>query len=191
MANYFIFQMLSLFIKIRDTFRSPRKKFEGINLQNGFKILDYGAGLGSHTIPAAEIVGESGKVYAADIHPLSIQKIRKAAKKRGLGNIETILVDVENETGLEDNCVDVIFCFDMLAYVNRKNGARDRLIEEFHRVMKPKSVLYLDSHRLTEDNIISTLTRQSLFKISKNLKENWLLKEYTVKLMKLIKYQKL
>ncbi|MCK4479516.1 MAG: hypothetical protein KAV01_03220, partial [Candidatus Lokiarchaeota archaeon] len=67
-------------------------------------------------------------------------------------------------------CVDVVFCFDMLAYVDQKNGARDRLIEEFHRVMKPKSILYLNSHRLTESNIISTVTRQNLFKISKKLK---------------------
>ena len=58
----------------------------------------------------------------------------------------------------------------MLAYVDQKNGDRDRLIEEFHRVMKPKSVLYLNSHRLTESNIISTVTRQNLFKISKKLK---------------------
>lgn len=47
---------------------------------------------------------------------------------------------------------------------------RDRLIEEFHRVMKPKSVFNLDTHRLNEDNIISTLTGQNLFKISKKLK---------------------
>ncbi len=48
--------------------------------------------------------------------------------------------------------------------------ARDCLIEEFHRVLKPKSVFYLDSHRLTEDNIISTVTGQNLFKISKKPK---------------------
>ena len=48
--------------------------------------------------------------------------------------------------------------------------ARDRLIEELHRVTKPKSVLYLDSHHLTEDNIISIVTGQNLFKISKKLK---------------------
>jgi protoporphyrinogen oxidase len=48
--------------------------------------------------------------------------------------------------------------------------ARDRLIEEFHRIMKPKSIIYLDSHRLTEDNIISTVTGQNLFKICKKPK---------------------
>ena len=48
--------------------------------------------------------------------------------------------------------------------------ARDRLIEEFHRVMKSKSVFNLDSNRLTEDNIISNVTGHSLFQISKKLK---------------------
>ena len=36
--------------------------------------------------------------------------------------------------------------------------------------MKSKSVFDLDSHRLTEDNIISTVTGQNLFKISKKPK---------------------
>ena len=171
-TNNFIFQTLSLFLKMRDKLRSPKKKLEGMNLQQGFTILDYGAGIGSYTIPAAEIVGESGKIYAADIDPLSIHEIRKAAKKKGLGNIETILVDDgTNKTGLEDNCVDVIFCFEMIGYVNRKNGARDRLIEEFHRVMKPKSMIYLNSHRLTEKNLIKTVTEQNLFKFSKKIKK--------------------
>ena len=37
--------------------------------------------------------------------------------------------------------------------------------------MNSKSVFNLDSNRLTEDNIISTVTGQSLFKISKKLKK--------------------
>ncbi|MCK5145001.1 MAG: class I SAM-dependent methyltransferase, partial [Candidatus Heimdallarchaeota archaeon] len=171
LVNNLNFRIMSLFLIMRDKFRSPKKKLEGINLQDGYIILDYGAGLGSHTLPTAEIVGESGKVYAADINPLSIQTIKKAAKNRGLGNIETILVDVKNETGLEDNCVDIVFCFDMLGYVNRKNGARDRLIKEFHRVMKPKSLLYLNSYRITEKELISIVTGQNLFKFSKKLKK--------------------
>ena len=48
--------------------------------------------------------------------------------------------------------------------------ARDRLIEEFHRLMKPRSVFSFDSHCLTENNIISTVTGHNLFKISKKLK---------------------
>ncbi len=162
-------KILSVFLKIRDAFGSPGKKLKGMNLQEGFKILDYGAGLGSHAIPAAECVGETGKVYAADIDPVFLQKIKEMAINKGLGNIETILVDNKNTTGLKDNCVDVVFCFDMLGYLNRKNGEQDRLIEEFHRVMKSKSVLYIDSHRLTKANIISTVTGQNLFKFFKKL----------------------
>lgn len=48
--------------------------------------------------------------------------------------------------------------------------SRGRLIEGFHRVLKPKSIIYLDSHCLTEDNIISTLTGQNLFRISQKPK---------------------
>jgi len=45
--------------------------------KRGNIILDYGCGIGFNTIPAAEIVGREGTVYALDVHPLAIKSVEK------------------------------------------------------------------------------------------------------------------
>ena len=148
--------------RMRDKIKSPRLKLENASVKPGQVVLDYGCGPGSYTIEAAEIVGDAGKVYAADIHPLSSEKVQKAATKRGLENIETILIDgATNATGLKDNCVDVILSFDMFQQVSNKS----QLIEEWHRLLKSNAILALDSHHMEEQDIISAVTGEGLFEL--------------------------
>jgi ubiquinone/menaquinone biosynthesis C-methylase UbiE len=60
----------------RDLSLGPKKILRKIdNIRNGSSVLDYGCGPGNFTIAAAELVGDKGKVYAADIHPLAYPEI--------------------------------------------------------------------------------------------------------------------
>jgi len=52
--------------------RNPYKILERAGLKPGQNVLEVGCGPGFFTIPAAHIVGEEGKVYAVDTHPLAI-----------------------------------------------------------------------------------------------------------------------
>ena len=55
----------------------PYKILEMIELEEGDKIADVGAGIGYFTIPASEIVGKKGMVYALDIELEMIEEIEK------------------------------------------------------------------------------------------------------------------
>ena len=46
--------------------------------------MDIGCGPGVFTIPMAEMVGEGGKVIAADFQPEMLERVRKKAEKKGL-----------------------------------------------------------------------------------------------------------
>ena len=81
---------MDLFFKFRDLLTSPTKFLEQTGIGPGWNVLDYGCGTGSYSIPAAQLVGPMGKVYAADIHPLAIKEIQKKAITKGLGNIYTV-----------------------------------------------------------------------------------------------------
>ena len=151
---------MSFFFKIRDKFKTPMLKIEKSNIKLGDLVLDYGCGPGSFTIAAAETVGPSGKVYTADINSLAIKKAKKAALKKGFNNIETILTDCN--TGLGDNSIDVVMCFDTIHHVDDQES----LLSEFHRVLKPNSTLSLDDHHMEEDEIISKVTEQGLFELA-------------------------
>ncbi len=162
------FKFMSFFFKVRDMLKSPVIKIEKANMKPGDKVLDYGCGPGSFTLAAAEVVGPSGKVYAADINSLAVKKVRKASSKKGFKNIETIQTDCK--TGLGNNSVNMVMCFDTFHDVDDKES----LLREFHRVLKPNSSLAFDDHHLNEDEIISKVTENGLFALTEKKEKLYL-----------------
>jgi ubiquinone/menaquinone biosynthesis C-methylase UbiE len=154
------FRFMSFFFKIRDKFHPPLEKIKKANLKQGDTILDYGCGSGSYTIVAAEEVGPYGKIYAADIHPLALKKVIKRAKKKELQNIETVQTDCA--TGLNAESIDVVICFDVLHHLTNNK----EILKEFHRVLKPNSILSFDDHHMQEVEILDFITSERLFKLS-------------------------
>ncbi|MGV9171948.1 MAG: class I SAM-dependent methyltransferase [Promethearchaeia archaeon] len=155
------FRIMAFFFKVRDFFKSPREKVDKIELSPGDIVLDYGCGIGSYTIEAAQLVGSKGKVYAADIHPLAVKKVRKRAKKEDLKNIETILTDLH--TSLGENSVDVVICFDVMHNIRHTT----ELIKEFHRVMKGSAILALADHHMEENEVVEIFSTRELFNLNK------------------------
>ena len=134
MAN-FIFLMATILMRIRGLFRDKKGEVLLTGAKRGDVILDYGCGIGFNTIPAAEIVGKDGMVYALDIHPLAIKSVEKKIREKGLRNAKTILSGLN--TGLPDESVDVVLLYNVLPMV--KN--RPALIKELYRVLKPGGTL--------------------------------------------------
>jgi len=154
------FRLMSLSFKVRD-FLSPREDVLGeVGIRPGFHVLDYGCGSGSYVLAAAELVGESGKVYALDIHPLAVQSVQNLASKKRLGNVETICSDCK--TGLPDSTVDVVLLYDTFHALSDPSG----VLEELGRVLKPSGILSVSDHHMKEDEIISNLTNSRLFRLS-------------------------
>ena len=153
------FRFMSALFKIRDRFNPPVNKIEKTSIKQGDSVLDYGCGSGSYTIAAAEVIGPSGKIYAADIHPLAIKKVKKKVFKQNLKNIKTILTDCN--TGLTDNSMDSIICFDVIHGVENFQD----ILNEFYRILKPNGHLSIDDHHLSEDEIISKITSKGSFNL--------------------------
>jgi ubiquinone/menaquinone biosynthesis C-methylase UbiE len=71
-------------------------------------FMDVGCGYGFFTIPAAQTVGETGKVYAVDIDAASIDQLKQDAAEKGLKNIHTKVAEAE-ETVFCHECADFVF----------------------------------------------------------------------------------
>ena len=125
------FRFMSLGYKFRDFFLPRINILREAGIQPGFHVLDYGCGPGSYSILAAGLVGKAGKVYALDIHPLAIQRVRDVASRKQLENVETIRSDCK--TGLDDRSIDVVLVYDILHDLSDPNG----VLGELHRVMRP------------------------------------------------------
>jgi len=159
------FKFMVRHFKQRDKKYPPRIKIEKTKIREGHIVLDYGCGPGSYSIEAAKAIGNTGKVYAADIHPLAIDEVEKRAKEAGIKNIKTILTDCD--TKLDDNTIDVVLLLDI--YHDLSNP--DSILRELHRVLKENGYLTVDDHHLKDDEIKKKITSKGLFKFIERKEE--------------------
>ena len=161
------FRAMSLFIRIRNALSPPDKTVKEAGIQPGHTVLDYGCGPGGHSIAAAKLVGQSGKVYAIDIHALAIRSVQKKASRKGLKNIETIQSSCA--TGLQNNSLDVGLLYDTF---HELNDPRE-VLAELARILKPEGVLSFSDHHLKEQEITSGVTESGLFSLLRKGEKNY------------------
>ncbi|MFC1714078.1 class I SAM-dependent methyltransferase [Candidatus Poribacteria bacterium] len=155
----FYFRFMSFAFRFRDLFLPRKYILKEVGIESGFRVLDYGCGPGSYITTAAELVGKSGRIYALDIHPFAIRRVRNIASKKQLANVETICSDCE--TGLPDCSVDVVLLYDTFHTLSDPN----RILEELHRVLRPNGLLSFSDHHMKEGEIIAKVTSKGLFRM--------------------------
>jgi precorrin-6B methylase 2 len=79
-----------------------------IRIKRGQTVLDFDCGYGAYTIPAAEIVGEQGRVYTLDKDKEALDALMQRGESAGLKNIDKMETLGELEIGLTDESVDVV-----------------------------------------------------------------------------------
>ena len=132
----FIFLLSTVIMRIRGFFRNKKWEVLLTGAKKGDIILDYGCGIGFNTIPAANIVGNEGKVYALDIHPLAIKAVKKKIMKKRLKNVKIL-----NDCGLSNESIDIILLYNVLPMIDDIPA----LIKEFWRILKLNGVLSVKS----------------------------------------------
>ena len=153
------FRGMALYFKLRDFFVPRRRVLEEVGIDKGFTVLDYGCGPGSYVLPTVDLVSESGKVYAVDVHPLAIEMVKKLISKKRLTNVEAIQSDCD--TGLRDSSVDVVLLYDTFHALDDTSGA----LKELHRVLKPNGLLSFSDHHMRENEIRSSVAGEGLFEL--------------------------
>jgi ubiquinone/menaquinone biosynthesis C-methylase UbiE len=155
------FKFMSFAFKVRDFFLPRKYVLEEVGLQQGFHVLDFGCGPGSYSVIASELVGQTGKVYALDIHPLAIQQMQNTVSKKKLTNLQTICSDCL--TDLLNSSIDVVLLYDTFHHLSNP----DLVLEELYRILKTNGILSFSDHHMKEENILSHLTNKGLFKLSR------------------------
>ena len=143
--------------KKRDKKYPPLEKLKKTKIKKGDIVLDYGCGPGSYTIAALEIVGNAGKVYAADIHLSAINEVERIIQEKGLKNIQTILTDCD--TKLDNHSINVVLLLDIYHDLSEP----EIILKELHRVLKKDGWLTVDDHHLKDDEIINKITSNKLY----------------------------
>ena len=155
MSN-FSFRIISLMHDnpLLPIFKNPYKLLRAAGLKQGQKVLEVGCGPGFFTIPAAKIVGNEGVVYAVDVHPLAIERVKEKIEREGIKNVTPIHANV-SDTGLPDQSIDLAFIFG-LRYIA---GGLENVIAEIHRILKPGGVLSFEKTKGSEKKLIDEVER--------------------------------
>lgn len=161
------FRLMALSFRIRDLLRPRRDILKEVGIQPGFHVLDYGCGPGSYIAPVAELVGESGRIYAVDLHPLAMQRVHRIASKKGFRNIETIQTDCA--TGLPEGSIDVVLLYDIFHTLSEP----EQVLKELHRVLKQKGILSFNDHHMKATEILSRVTGPGLFALAMTGKKTY------------------
>jgi ubiquinone/menaquinone biosynthesis C-methylase UbiE len=161
------FKLMSLFYRVRDGFFPRGEILKEAGIKEGARVLDFGCGPGSYLLPLAESVGPSGRIYALDIRPLALQRIREIVSKNHLSNVETIHSD--GQTGLPDQSLDAVLLYDTFHDLRE----REAVLKEILRVLRPGGVLSFSDHHMREEEILTGVAGQGLFRLLKRGKKTY------------------
>src|SRR5688572_22152438 len=107
-----------------------------LTLGTGTVVADVGAGKGELTFALAREVGSKGRVFATEIDPARLRRLREASVAAKLDNV-TLLEATSSETGLPPSCCDAIVLRRVYHHLTDPSGINAGLL----RSLRPGGVL--------------------------------------------------
>jgi SAM-dependent methyltransferase len=132
----------------RESEENPDGALDVIGIKPGMMVADVGAGTGYMTLRMAKRVGPSGKVYAEDVQPEMLRRLRQNAAAAKLDNIQTVLGG-EADPKLPPNTLDLILLVD----VYHEFSQPQRMLRRMRESLKPDGRLVLLEYRKEDPSI--------------------------------------
>jgi tRNA A58 N-methylase Trm61 len=132
----------------REAEEQPERALDALNLKPGMIVADIGAGVGYMSLRMAKRVGPSGKVYANDLQPEMLAKLRENAARGGIANVITVLGDVADPK-LPPNTMDLV----LLTDVYHEFSQPQQMLRKIRETLKPDGRLVLLEYRAEDPRI--------------------------------------
>jgi ubiquinone/menaquinone biosynthesis C-methylase UbiE len=132
----------------RESEENPDGALDAIGFKPGMVVADIGAGTGYMTLKMAKRIGPSGKVYAEDVQPEMLRRLRANAEAANLANIQTVLGG-EADPKLPPGALDLILLVD----VYHEFSQPQRMLRKMRESLKPDGRLVLLEYRKEDPSI--------------------------------------
>jgi protein-L-isoaspartate O-methyltransferase len=126
----------------------PAKLIKALDVKPGMVVADIGAGSGYHTFLLSPLVGDKGKVIAADIEQRMLNLIEQRAKDRKVANVRTVK-GTETDPKLPAKGVDLILMVDVYHEFSHPFEMAEKLVD----ALKPGGRLVFVEFRLEDDAV--------------------------------------
>lgn len=104
---------------------------ERLGLRPGMRVADVGAGTGYFALPMARAVAPGGLVFAVDVQPEMLEKLRVRLEN---GPAVALVEGDAARTTLQDGSIDLVF----FANVWHEVDDRDAVLAEAARILRPE-----------------------------------------------------
>lgn len=112
----------------------PAEMLSELNLKEGDIFIDIGAGNGFFSLPAAEIVGESGKVFSVDVEIDMLLDLKYRAQQAGMTDRIEICKSEDNDANLHQDADFMLF-----AYLFHEVEEKDKFLDNYLSFLKKGS----------------------------------------------------
>jgi ubiquinone/menaquinone biosynthesis C-methylase UbiE len=148
-AMSFVFNVIDFFHPYID------KRVATFGIRQGMTVVDYGCGPGRYTMRFSKLVGETGRVYAVDIHQLAVEAVKKKITTYQLQNVVPVLVRGYDSI-LPEHTGDVVCALDMFFAIQRPA----EFLGELKRITRQDGMLIIDDghqpRAVTRKNILAS-----------------------------------
>ena len=132
----------------REKEENPEGALDALGIRPGMIVADIGAGTGYMSLRLAKRVGPTGKVFANDIQPEMLRRLRQNADKARLMNIETVLgSDVDPK--LPAGQLDLVLMVDVYHELSQPQ----KMLRKIRESLKPAGRLVLLEYRKEDPSI--------------------------------------
>ena len=170
-----------LFIEKRLKSLKPAELLSELDLKEGNIFIDVGAGNGFFSLPGAEIVGDSGKVYSVDVQIDMLLDLKYRAQQVGLTDRIEIVKSEDNDANLNQKADFMLF-----AYLFHEVEEKEKFLNNYFSFLKKGSkVVFIEwdpakreegpplHHRVKRDRLKSMLEQRNIKNIEiKNIDYN-------------------
>ena len=123
--------------RLRGWLMNPMRTLTGAGIQPGQTVLEVGCGTGFFTIPAAELIGDQGRLVAMDALSDYTRRVSDKVRSAGLKNVRVVKRDALN-TRLDGGSMDTVL---LLGVIPFPFLPLNRLLPEMHRLLKSEGTL--------------------------------------------------
>lgn len=117
------------------TFISPAEALRLVGIRAGWKVVDFGCGVGYTLLPAARFVGPTGRVVGIDILLSAVDEARKRLAAAGFHDtVDVLRADLTRPagSGLPNDWADLVFLGGILYQSDPR-----AVLQEAARIVKP------------------------------------------------------
>ena len=136
----------------REHWEKTQKIIESLELKPGQVVADVGSGPGYFTFKFAQLVGDTGDVYAIETNPRHVRYVKGLVKKFNANNVHCV---AGTEAGFEiDKKADVAFLCSLYhnVYATTGDGEVDSFLNGIRKNLKPDGSLVIVDNALVEQS---------------------------------------